>query len=62
VSDISANKLLLQELTQLIKIILLISRFLQIFTSSFQFPGDANARFAPPHCGRPCAKCHFGYG
>ena len=27
---------------------MLISRFLEIFASSFQFPGGANVRFAPP--------------
>ena len=47
VSVISANKLLLQEFIQLIRIKLLISRFQQIFASHFQFPGEANACFAP---------------
>ena len=53
VSIMSANKLSLQELTQLIRIKLLISR-LRNFASWSQFPGGrGNARFALP-CGRPC--------
>jgi len=39
----------LQELTQLIRIKILISHFLEIFASYFQLPGGANARFVPPH-------------
>ena len=42
VSVKSANKLSLQELTQL-----LILRFPENFPSKSQFPGGANARFAP---------------
>jgi len=53
VSVISANKLSLQELTQLIKIKLLISRFPEIFASCTQFSGGKMPVFTP--CGRPCA-------
>jgi len=48
----------LQELTQLIRIKILISHFLEIFASYFQLPGGANARFAPPPCRRPCSRGH----
>jgi len=42
------KKVSLQELTQLIRIKLLISHFLENFPSYFQFPAGANAHFAPP--------------
>jgi len=54
-SVISANKLSLQEFAQQIRIKLLISRFPENVPSQCQFPGGANARFAPP-CGRPCLQ------
>jgi len=47
VSVWSSNKLSLHELTQLIRIKLLISRFLEIF-ASVPISRGANARFAPP--------------
>jgi len=51
---ISANKLSLQELTQLIGIKLLILRFLENFAFYFQFPGS-QMPVSPP-CGRPCVS------
>jgi len=49
VSVTTATKLSLQELTQLIRIKLLTSGFLEMFASLFQFPGaGANARLASP--------------
>ena len=49
VNVIPEKKLSLQELTQLIRIKLLTSGFLEMFASLFQFPGaGANARLASP--------------
>jgi len=42
------NKVLLQEINQLIGIKLLTSSFLNIFGSLSQFPGGTNARLPPP--------------
>jgi len=52
VSVISANRLSLQKLTQIIGFQFLISRFPEIFASYSQFPGRSKCPFCPP-CGRP---------
>jgi len=53
---ISANKRSLQELTQVIRIKLLILRFPEIFVSYSQFPGG-KCTFAP--CGRPFISYYY---
>jgi len=53
VSVLSANKLSLQEVNQLIEIELLTSCFLENIGSSAQLPEGSNSRFAPLYR-RPC--------
>jgi len=45
----------LQKFTQLTGIQLQILRFLEIFASQFQFPGEGQMPVLPPPCGRPLA-------